>query len=83
MDFSIWLQPCLMDKTSTVGQKWPDYELDLHFWTLKNCTKGQSNRSILSKVIMYTERQTDIPTDRHFCETLIFGFRRSQNVKIC
>ena len=56
-----------MDKTRTVGQKWLANELDLHFWTLKKCTKFQSNRSILSKVIVYTtdrqtERQTDIQT---------------------
>ena len=65
-------KPFLMDKTRTVGQKWLANELDLHFLTLTKCTN-------LWKVIVYTDRQTD----RHFCETLIFGFRGSQNVKIC
>ena len=43
-----------MDKARTVGQKCLANELDLHFLTLKKCTKGQSNRSILSKVIVLT-----------------------------
>ena len=52
-----------MDKTRTIGQKWLTNELDLHFLTLKKCTQSQSNRSILSKVIVlknykYTDRQT-------------------------
>ena len=47
-----------MDKTRTVGQKWLANELNLHFLTLNKCTKFQSNRSILSKVIVYTDRQT-------------------------
>ena len=47
-----------MDKTKTVGQKWLANELDPHFLTLKKCNKGQFNRSILSKVIVYTDRQT-------------------------
>ena len=62
-----------MDKTRTVGQKWLANELDLHFLTLKKCTKGQSNRSILSKVIVLTNyksthRQTDI-----FAKTIFSG----------
>ena len=73
-----------MDKTRTVGQKWLANELDLHFLTLKECTKGQSIRSILSKVIVLrnyksTHRQTD---DRHIRENHFFGFRGSQNVDI-
>ena len=51
-----------MDKTRTVGQKWLANELDLHFLILNKGTKFQSNRSILSKVIVYTDRQTDIQT---------------------
>ena len=51
-----------MDKTRTVGQKWLANELDLHFLTLKKCTKGQSNRSILSKVIALTT--INLQTDR-------------------
>ena len=47
-----------MDKTRTVGQKWLANEFDLHFLTLNKCTKFQSNRSILSKVIAYTDKQT-------------------------
>ena len=47
-----------MGKTRSVGQKWLANEVDLHFLTLKMCTKGQSNRSILSKVILYTDKQT-------------------------
>ena len=80
-----------MDKTRTLGQKWLANELDLHFLTLKKCTKGQSNRSILSKVIVltnykstdrHTDRQIDIQTDRHIRENHFFGFRGSQNVDI-
>ena len=44
-----------MDKTKTIGQKWLANELDFLLLTLKKCTIGQSNRSILSKVI---DRQT-------------------------
>ena len=68
-----------MDKTRTVGHKWLANELDLQFLTLNKCTKFQSNRSILLKVIVYTERQTD----RHLRENHFFGFRGSQNVDIC
>ena len=71
-----------MDKTRTVGQKWLANKLDLHFLTLNKCTKFQSNRSILSKVIVYTDRQTDRQTDRHLRENHFFGFRGSQNVDI-
>ena len=53
-----------MDKTRTVGQKWLANELDLQFLRLNKCTKFQSNRSILLKVIVYTDRQTDKQTDR-------------------
>ena len=49
-----------MDKNRTVDQKWLANELDLHFLTLQKCTKGQSNRSILSKVIVLTNyKSTD------------------------
>ena len=51
-----------MDKTRIVGQKWLANELDLHFLTLKKCTKGQSNGSILSKVIVLTNYKS---TNRH------------------
>ena len=51
-----------MDKTRIIGQKWLANELDRHFLALKKCAKFQSNRSILSKVIVYTDRQTDIQT---------------------
>ena len=50
-----------MDKTRTVSQKWLANELDLHFLALTKCTKGQSNRSILSKVIVLTNYKS---TDR-------------------
>ena len=50
-----------MDKTRTVGQKWLANELALHSSTLKKCTKGQSNRLILSKVIELTNYKS---TDR-------------------
>ena len=59
-----------MDKTRTVGQKWLANELDLHFLTLKKCTKGQFNRSILSKVIVLTNYKS---TDRHIRENRFFG----------
>ena len=67
-----------MDKTRTVSQKCMANELDFHFLTLNKCTKFQSNWSILSKVIGYTDRQTD----RHLRENHFFGFRGSQNVDI-
>ena len=57
-------KPFLMDRTRTVGQKWLAKELDLHFLTLKKCTKGQSNRSILSKVIVLTNYKSNRQTDR-------------------
>ena len=63
-----------MDKTRTIGQKWLANELDLHFLTLKKCTKGQSNRSILSKVIVLTNyKSTDRHTDRYIREHHFFG----------
>ena len=62
-----------MDKTRTIGQKWLAKELDLHFLTLKKCTKGQSNRSILSKVIVLTKyKSTDRQTDT-FTKTIFSG----------
>ena len=64
-----------MDKTRTIGQKWLVNELDLHFLTLNKCTKGQSNRPMLSKVIVLqtkiyeqTHRQTDT-----FAKTIFSG----------
>ena len=45
-----------MDKTRTVGQKWLAQELDLQFLMIRECTKFQSSRLILSKVIEYTDR---------------------------
>ena len=72
-----------MDKTRTISQKWLAKELDLYFLTLKKCTKGQSNRSIFSKVIMLTNyKSTDTQTDRRIRENNFFGFRGSQNVDI-
>ena len=54
-----------MDETRTVGQKWLANEVDLHFLELKKCTKFQSNRLILSKVIVLTNyKSTDRQTDR-------------------
>ena len=62
-----------MDKTRTVGQKWLANELDFHFLTLKKCTKGQSNRSIHSKVIVLTNyKSTDRQTDT-FAKTIFSG----------
>ena len=61
-----------MDKTRTVGQKWLANELDLQFLTLNKSTKFQSNRSILLKVIVYTDRQTDRHTDT-FAKTIFSG----------
>ena len=64
-----------MDKTRTVCQKWLANELDLNFLTLKKCTKGQSNRSILSKVIVLINyKSTDRHTDKHtFAKTIFSG----------
>ena len=59
-----------MNKARTVGRKWLANELDLHFLTLKKCTKGQSNRSILSKD--YKSTQTDRQTDT-FAKTIFSG----------
>ena len=62
-----------MGKTRTVGQKWLANELDLHLLTLKKCAKGQSNRSILSKVIVLTNyKSTDRQTDT-FVKTIFSG----------
>ena len=76
-----------MDKTRTVGQKWLAKELDLHFFTLKKCIKGQSNRSILSKVIVYTvvytDRQTDKQTNRQDTSVNLDFRVQGVNVKIC
>ena len=80
-----------MDKTRTIGQKWLANELDLQFLTLKKCTKGQSNRSILSKVIMYTDRhiQTDrqTPSQKPFFLTQGISKRgdlmKNEGVKFC
>ena len=66
-----------MDKIRTAGQKWLANELDLYFLTLKKCTKGQSNHSILSKVIVLTNyKSTDTHTDRQpdtFAKTIFSG----------
>ena len=63
MEFRIFKKPFSMDKTITVGQKWLVNELDLQFLIIRKCTRFQSNRLILSKVIVYTDRlQTDIQT---------------------
>ena len=66
MDFLIFVKTVFMDKTKTVGQKWLANEFDLHFLTLKKCTKDQSNRSIFSKVIVLTNywSTADIQTGR-------------------
>ena len=56
-----------MDKTRTINKKWLANELDLHFLTLKEYTKDQSNLSILSKVIIltdYTYTAIYLQTDR-------------------
>ena len=45
-----------MEKTRTVGQKWLANELDLQFLIIREYTKFQFNRLILSKVIEYTDR---------------------------
>ena len=85
--FWFYKKPFLINKTRTVGQKWLANELDLHFLTLKKFTKGQSNRSILSKVIVLRnyksiDRHTETQTDRHIRENHFFGFRGYQNVDI-
>ena len=46
------LKTVSMDKTRTIGQKCLANEPDFYFLKLKKCTKGQFNRSILSKVIV-------------------------------
>ena len=63
-----------MDKTRTVGQKWLVNELELHFLTLKKFTKDQSNRPILSNLIVLknywsTDRHIDRLTDK-FAKTI-------------
>ena len=69
-----------MDETRKIGKKWLANELDLHFLALKKYTKFQSNRSILSKVIVLTNE--NLQTDRHIRKNHFFGFRGSQNVDI-
>ena len=82
-----------MDKTRTVSQKWLANELDLHFLTLKKCTKGQSNRTILSKVIVLTNywstgtqtnRRTDTFAKSIFsCSVGLKTWRFDKNVCVC
>ena len=62
MEFCIFKKQFSMDKTITVGEKWLVNELDLQFLIIRKCTKFQSNRLILSKAIVYTNRlqQTDV-----------------------
>ena len=62
-----------MDKTRIVGQKWLANEVELHFLTLKKCTKGQSNRSILSKVIVLTNYKS---TDKIHSQKPFFQVQR-------
>ena len=69
-----------MNKTRTVGQKWLANQLDLQFLTVKKCTKAQSNRSILSKFIVYTGRQTSRETDRPPSKIPFFLTQGTQNV---
>ena len=69
-----------MDKTRTVGQKWLANDLDLHFLTLNKCTKFQSNRSILSKVIVYTDRQTDIQTLLRNLDSRVQGVSKREDL---
>ena len=62
-----------MDKTRTAGQKCLANELNLHFVTINKYTKGQFNRSVLSKVIVLTNYKF---TDRHtdtFAKTIFSG----------
>ena len=65
-----------MDKTRTVGQKWLVNELDLQFLIIRECTKFQSNRLILSKVNEY------IKTDRYHPKNHFFPLKGSQNEEI-
>ena len=65
-----------MDKTRNIGKKWLANELDLHFLTLKKCTKGQSNWSILSKVIVLTNYKLSTDRQTHIRENHFFGVQR-------
>ena len=77
MDFLIFLKPFLRDKTRTVDQKWLANELYLHLLTLKKYTKGQSNRSILSKVIVLTNyKSTGTQQADKFLKTIFSGSER-------
>ena len=74
--FFNFVKAVFMDKTRTVDQKWLANGLDLHFLTLKKFTEGQSNRSILSKVIVLTNyKSTDTQTDT-FVKTIFSGLVR-------
>ena len=63
-----------MDKTRTIGQKWLANELDLHFLTLKKCTKGRFTIGQFFQKLSYlyklksTDRQTDT-----FAKTIFSG----------
>ena len=52
-----------MDKTKTVGQNRLISREDLFFLALKKCTKAQSNPTILSKVIVFTDNDNDNDND--------------------
>ena len=68
-----------MDKTISVGQKCLVNELYLHFLTLKKCTKGQSNRSILSKVIVLTNYKS---TGRHTARNTVKHIRENHFFRV-
>ena len=63
-----------MDKTKTVGQKWLAREVDLHFLTLKKCTKGQFNQVIVLTNYKSTDRHADTQQiGRHIRQKTIFS----------
>ena len=65
-----------MDKTRTVGKNWLANKLDLQFLIIRECTKFQSTRLNLSKVIEYT-----IQTGRQIDTTLKTIFSHSGGLK--
>ena len=73
-----------MEKTRTVGQKWLANELDFQFLIIREFTKFQSNRLILSKVIEYTDRQADrLHPKNHFFSLRGGNLMKNGGFKFC
>ena len=86
MEFFNFKKPFSIDKTITVVQKWLVNELSLQFLIIRKCTKFQSNRLILSKVIEYTYRQTGTISKTIFSNSgglKTWRFDKKRGIKFC